>query len=333
MKLYGKNLDKEILYIAEIGVNHEGSIQRCFKLIKDAKNAGADVVKFQSFTPEYYVSKDTIKYKTVKKFYLNQNKFDQIIKYCKKIKINYLFTPVSHDWLKYIKKNSKTIKVASGDLNFNFLIKEIIKKNFNIILSTGSSSFKEVQKTYKIIKSKYGKQISKKLIIMQCVSRYPVPDIEANLLSIVYLKNKFNLTLGYSNHVIGINACLASICMGARVIEFHFTDNKKRKFRDHQISLDKLDVAKMIKIGNIYNKLLGKNEKEINKKVKLDKKNLSKGIIARKNLKKNHKIKITDLSFARPATYFHANDLKKIINKKLKKNINTGSLIKKAILK
>ena len=147
------------------------------------------------------------------------------------------------------------------------------------------------------------------------------------------MKNKFNLNVGYSNHVIGINACLASICMGARVIEFHFTDNKKRKFRDHQLSLDKLDVAKMIKIGNIYNKLLGKNEKEINKKVKLDKKYLSKGIIARKNLKKNHKIKITDLSFARPATYFHANDLKKIINKKLKKNIDSGSLIKKTILK
>lgn len=330
MKLLGKDLNKEILYIAEIGVNHEGNIQRCFKLIKDAKQAGADVVKFQCFTPEYYVSKDIEKFKTIKKFFFNQKKFDKIIKYCKKIKIKYLFTPVSHDWLNYIRKNSNTVKIASGDLNFNFLINQIIKKKFKIILSTGASDLKEIQKTIKFIKLKYGRQIFNKLIIMHCVSRYPVQDEDANLLSIVFLKNKLDLTIGYSNHVIGINACLASICMGARVIEFHFTDNKNRKFRDHQLSLDKSDVIKMIKTGNNFNRLLGNYEKKINKKVLLDKKTLSKGIIANKNLKIGHKIKINDLNFARPAKYFYANEIKKILNRKVKNNIELGSLIKKS---
>jgi len=333
MKLLGKDLNKEILYIAEIGVNHEGNIQRCFKLIKEAKESGADVVKFQCFTPENYVSKDLKKYKTIKKYFFDQKKFDEIIKYCKKIKVKYLFTPVSHDWISYIKKNSNTIKIASGDLNFDFLINQITKKKFNIILSTGASNLKEIQNTFKIIKSKYGRQVFKKLVIMHCVSRYPVPDEEANLLSIVYLKDKLNLTIGYSNHVIGINACLASICMGAKVIEFHFTDNKKRKFRDHQLSLDKSDVIKMIKIGNNYNKLIGRYEKKINKKVLLEKKTLSKGIIANGNLNKGHKIKINDLNFARPAKYFHANEIKKILNRKIKKNIKLGNLINKSILK
>ena len=333
MKLYGKDLDKEILYIAEIGVNHEGDIQKCFKLIKEAKTAGADAVKFQCFTPEYYVSKDIKKYKKVKTFYFNQQKFDKIIAYCDKLKINYLFTPLSHDWVDYIKKNSKNIKIASGDLNFNYLIRKIIQNNFNIILSTGASNLKEIQKTFKIIKSKYGKQTSNKLVIMHCVSKYPVPDEEASLSSIVLLKEKFNLTIGYSNHVIGINACLASICMGARVIEFHFTDNKKRKFRDHQLSLDKSDVTKMIKIGNNYIKLIGKYEKEINKKIQLEKNSLSKGIIVNKNLKTNHKIKMNDLSYARPAKYFQANEIKKVLNKKLNRNIKFGSLIIKSILK
>ena len=159
---------------------------------------------------------------------------------------------------------------------------------------------------------------------MHCVSRYPVPDEEANLLSIMYLKNKFNLTTGYSNHVIGINACLASICMGARVIEFHF-NNKKRKF-NYQLSLDKSDVIKN-KIGNNYNRLIGKYEKVINKKVLLDKRNLSKGIIAGKKLNVGHKIKIDDISFARPARYFHANEVK-ILNRKIKTKIEFGSIIK-----
>ena len=74
-----------------------------------------------------------------------------------------------------------------------------------------------------------------KVVLMHCVSSYPVKDKDANMLSVKYLKDKFKLTTGYSNHVIGINACLTSICMGARVIEFHFTDNKKRKFRDHML--------------------------------------------------------------------------------------------------
>ena len=132
------------------------------------------------------------------------------------------------------------------------------------------------------------------------------------------------------DHVIGINACLASICMGARVIEFHFTDNKNRKFRDHQLSLDKSDVIKMIKTGNNFNRLLGNYEKEINKKVLLDKKTLSKGIIANKYLKVGHRIKIDDLNFARPAKYFYANEVKKILNRKVKNNIELGSLIKKS---
>ena len=121
--------------------------------------------------------------------------------------------------------------------------------------------------------------------------------------------------------------------MGARVIEFHFTDNKKRKFRDHQLSLDKSDVIKMIKVGNNYNRLIGKYKKIVNKKVLLDKKIFSKGIIANKNLDIGHKIKIGDLSFARPAKYFHANEVEKILNKKIKTKIKFGSLIKKSIFK
>jgi len=332
MKLFNKNINKEILYVAEIGVNHEGSISRCKKLIKDAKNSGANVVKFQCYSPKFYVSKEEEKFKRVKKFYISETRFNQIIKYCKKLKIPYLFTPLSHDWLSFIKKNSNVVKIASGDLNFDFLLKEVLKFNLKIILSTGISNLDEIKRAIKIIKKKYKGGINKKLVLLHCISNYPVKDSDANIKSITFLRDKLNLNVGYSNHVIDINACLSAICLGAKVIEFHFTDNKKRKFRDHQLSLDKLDVKKLIKLGNLFNKLLGKYDKEVKLNSKNDKKTLSKGIIFSQDLKKNHKIKITDLSFARPAKYFFANDIKKILGKKLKKSVKDGFLVKRTDL-
>lgn len=332
MKLFNKNLQKEILYIAEIGVNHEGSIKKLKKLIVEAKNAGADVVKFQCYTPENYVTIENEKYSRTRKFFISRDNFKKIIKFCKKIKIQYLFTPLSHDWLKFIKNNSKTVKVASGDLNFNYLLKNIVNLKLNILLSTGASDFNEIKSAIKIIKKKYKNKIKDKLVLMHCVSSYPVPDNLANMLSVKYLKDKFNLTIGYSNHVIGINACIASICLGARIIEFHFTDNKKRKFRDHQLSLNKADVKKLILTGNNLNLLLGEYKKELSKSVKKDKENLNKGIVANKNLPKNKKLSLDDLSYARPAKYFHANQIKKVINKNLKTKIKAGMLIKKSII-
>ncbi len=328
MKLFNKDLNREVLYVAEIGVNHEGSINRCFKLIKSAKKAGADVVKFQCFTPKNYISKFEKKYEIIKKFYFTEKIFKKIIKYCQKIKINFLFTPVSHDWIKFIKKYSNSVKVASGDLNFNYLIKKITEQNFNIILSTGISDLKEIKKTVKIIEGKYKNKTKKKLILLHCVSSYPVSDVDANLSSITYLKNNFNISVGYSNHVSGINACLGAIALGACVIEFHFTDNKKRKFRDHQLSLNASEVRSLVDKGNNLKILLGKYEKKICKKISKDKKILNKGIIAKDNLEKGTIISKKNLDFARPAKFIHANQLNNIIGKKLNKKILAGSLLK-----
>ena len=244
----------------------------------------------------------------------------------------FLFTPLSHDWLDFIRKKSNTVKVASGDLSFNFLLQEIVKRKFKIILSTGISNIKEIGNAIKIIKKEYKKNINKNLILLHCVSNYPVKIEEANTKSVKFLKDKFNLYVGYSNHVIGINACLTAICQGAKVIEFHFTDNKNRKFRDHQLSLIKSEVKKLIYLGNLFNKLMGSYNKKVTLNAKSDKKIYSKGIIFSRDVKKNKRIKVKDLSYARPAKYFSANDIKKIIGKKLKKPAKSGFMVRKTDL-
>ena len=258
-------------------------------------------------------------------------------------------TPFDINNAKYLIEELKMekIKIASGEIINHELLYQLGKYKKPIILSTGMSDISEIEYALDVIScsmfnvdfkegyfTKLSKEkrieISKYIILMHCISEYPAPYNEINLNSIKYLKDKFKLTTGYSNHVIGINACLTSICMGARVIEFHFTDNKKRKFRDHMLSLDKYDVRKLINTGNNFNLLFGKYQKKVDNNLRKIKNILLKGIIVNKNLYKNQKIKIKDLTYARPAKFYNAGEINKIVGKKLKKNIKKGYLVRKS---
>jgi N,N'-diacetyllegionaminate synthase len=329
MKLWNKNLKKEIVLVAEIGVNHEGSVTRAKKIISDAKKGGADAVKLQVFTPEKYISSDNkVGLKRINKFFLSKEKVIELVKFCKKKRINVFFTPITEDWVNFCANNSEVIKIASGDLNSDYLIKKVLKKNKKIILSTGLSSLDEINRTVNLIK-KYKKKLVSSLILLHCVSEYPVPSERAQLNSIKYLKKKFKLTIGYSNHVKdGILACITAAALGAKVIEFHFTDNKNRKFRDHQLSLDVKDLLKLRSFIDNQNKMLGFVDKKVNKFEKKNKLLFQKGLIASKNIAFGESFNIRNIGYARSALYFTANQIGQILKKKSKRNIYAGELIK-----
>ena len=329
MKLWNKNLKKQIVLVAEVGVNHEGSVTRAKKIISDAKKGGADAVKLQVFTPDKYLSSNNKEgLKRINKFFLSKKKIIELINFCKKKKINVFFTPITEDWVNFCANHSEVIKVASGDLNSDYLIKKILKENKKIILSTGLSSLNEINRTVNLIK-KYKKKLASSLILLHCVSEYPVPDERAQLNTIKYLKEKFKLTVGYSNHVKnGILACITAAALGAKVIEFHFTDNKKRKFRDHQLSLDINDLLKLRNFIDDQNKMLGAVDKKVNKFEKKNKLLFQKGLIASKNISTGENFNIGNIGYARSAIYFSANQISKILKKKSKRNIYAGELIK-----
>ena len=131
------------------------------------------------------------------------------------------------------------IKIASGDITFKPVLKLVLETNKPIILSTGASNIKEIDEAVKYIEKFIGKDdIKNKLYLLHCVSAYPTPIKQANLKSIPFLKDRYGLKVGYSNHVIGINACLTAIALGADLVEVHFTDNKiNREFHDHAFLL------------------------------------------------------------------------------------------------
>lgn len=334
MILFKKNLKKNFLVVAEIGVNHEGSFSYAKKLIKLAAQTGVDAVKFQCYTPDRYVSSSEIdRHRRVKKFSLSKKQFKKLCLYAKKNKLGFFGTPITEDYVKFLAKISPVIKIASGDLNFEPLIKECVKTNKPIIISTGMATVKEISTTLGWIKKYGGKNYLNKIILLQCVSAYPTPINNANVLAMNYLKKKFHTLVGYSNHVIGSEACLAAVAHGASIIEIHFTDNKKnRKFHDHALSFEPKDMKEFIECANKIRSSLGKISKtREDVELKLLKVG-RKGIVARKNLKKGTILQNNNLMFARPATHFSSQEIDKLIGKKINVDVSKGAIIKKSFI-
>jgi N,N'-diacetyllegionaminate synthase len=310
MKLFGKNTEKDLIVIAEVGVNHEGSITKAKELINLAKESGADAVKFQSYTPERYITAmDEERYKRVKKFSLNENDLIDLKKYAKNLNIPIFSTAVTEDWVEILSKHFDTIKIASGDLNFKPVIDLALKTNKKIILSVGGGNKDEIKRTIDWCKE-YSRDISleDRLVLMHCVAAYPVPIDEANILNMSWLKKTFGLVTGYSNHVIGANACLAAVALGAQVIEVHFTDNKRdRTFRDHALSFEPKDLSEFIKIAKDIKLSIGREvsfrpKSEINNLVAM-----RKGVIVKKNMKAGDIISEEDLLYSRPTSHGNIN--------------------------
>ena len=330
MKIFNKDLDKEILIIGEIGLNHEGNLKEALKILKLAATSGLDAVKFQLYNIDKYQSKNDIKrYKRLNNFNLSDNDYVFLHKEAKRLGINVLATPLTEDKVKLASSFGEVIKVASGDLNFYPTIDSILKNNKKIILSTGNASLKEIDKTIKHIKRKK-KNISNYLALLHCVSIYPTPIKKTNIQKIPFLKKKYPyLTIGYSNHCSEKEAILSAVALGAKVVEIHITnDRRNKKFRDHELSFDKNNLKNLVKSiklvqQSIYNFIKNPEKEQLSKK-----KNMRKGIVALREIKKGEKFTKKNIHFARPSQYFQFSDIKKLIGKKSKKNFKTGFLIK-----
>lgn len=314
--------NKKPYIIAEIGSNHNGSLALAKKTILSAKKSGADCVKFQSFTPESLFSKDLLnKNKNLKqdvyKYYLTKKKLKEIANFCKKTKIDFASTPFNEDELNFLVKKLKVkfIKIASMDLNNLPFLKKLANLNIPIVISTGMGSFLEIKKAIKIFKLH-----KSKITILHCVSMYPAKKEILNLNKILLLKKKFKCDVGYSDHSIGPYACLTSIMLGANIIEKHFTLNKNMKGWDHSISADEEELRFIVQGSKNIPIILGKKTFKV-VETKKQIKNFRRSIVAKRSLNIGHTVTDKDLNYKRPGDGIPPNLYKKIIGKKLKRNL------------
>jgi N,N'-diacetyllegionaminate synthase len=320
--------------IAELGINHDGSLKKIIKLIKLAKKAGASAVKFQLFEASTLANiKDKKKYKLYKK-YKNETLFQmwerlsikkkwlkKIETICILLKINLgfsIFDIKSLELLRGIKYHF--LKIASGDLNDHFLIRKIITKNKHIILSTGMAVEKEIKKTCKLLKKK-------KFTLLHCVSLYPVSIRKINLKRMVKLR-KYSESVGFSDHTIGIQAALKAITMGAEVIEKHFTYNNKSDGPDHASSANFQQLKLICEFAKSHKNMLGNGNIRPSKNELKMKKFARKSIIAAQRIEIGKNFSYNNIRCARPGTGIDASLFEKLIGRKSKFLFEKDDLIK-----
>lgn len=263
MKIANKDSDKSVIVIAEIGNNHEGNFDTAMKMVEAAAASGVDIVKFQTFQAALFVNpRDEARMQRMKGFELSYAQFEELAKLARSLGLIFLSTPLDIESADFLGGIADGLKIASGDNTFYPLIKKVLNFGLPTIISTGVAGVDELdQATNFVLKhSKLPKETG--LALLHCVTSYPTPADQANLRTISFLKNRYGWPTGYSDHTLGIDACVAAVAMGARIVEKHFTlDKNYSSFRDHQLSAEPAEMKLMIEKIRLIESMLGVEEK------------------------------------------------------------------------
>ncbi|MBL4614788.1 MAG: N-acetylneuraminate synthase family protein [Magnetovibrio sp.] len=332
MHLFGKDLDTEIAIIAEIGVNHEGDFDAAIKLLRLAAGAGADAVKFQNYSPARYASaSDPARLARVGSFCLDDDAMRALRDEANALDVAILSTPLSEDKIAIDADLLPAIKIASGDLTFEPAIRGAAASERPILLSTGLGTMDEINQAIAWFKDEAGTaDIRDRLVLLHCVSAYPTPIEQANVLAVPFSAQTTGLRVGYSNHVIGMEACFGAIAHGACVIEVHFTDCKTgRAFRDHELSCEPSDLKMLVAMAPRIRQGLGTRSKVRQSAEQPLLEAVRKGVVAACELKAGHTLSNEDLMFARPATEFPADQIDTLIGKRITQAYKLGESIRR----
>lgn len=330
MKIGNFDTDKQVFIVAEIGNNHEGSYTLAEEMIGRAAEAGADAVKFQSIIPEKLVSyRDKDRIAQLRRFQLSQEQMEKLKTITDREELLFLCTPFSLESVAFLNYLVPAFKVASGDNNFYPLLAAIAETGKPVLLSTGMADLEEIKKAIVFFDdtwNNYGIPPAS-MAVLHCVVSYPTPPAEANLLVISTLQT-LGITVGYSDHTIGIEAAVLACALGARIIEKHFTSDKNYStYRDHQLSADPAEFKEMVEKIKAAHALLGDGKKRI---MNCERENISKirrRIVAGRSLKSGDVIVWNDLNWVRQDSGLVPGSEELLIGRMVKANIDEGETI------
>jgi N-acetylneuraminate synthase/N,N'-diacetyllegionaminate synthase len=333
MKLFGRDLSSDVVVVAEIGVNHEGDVEAAARLIRLAHEAGADAVKIQSYTPERFASSaDPVRQRRVRRFCLDRDAHYRLAAEAKRLGACFFSSAITEDVVPLLAELFPAIKVASGDVNFEPTVRGAAATGKPVILSTGNSTTEEIDQAVRWCREEIGAaSMPERVVLLHCVSAYPTPIEQANLLTIPFLRERFGLVTGYSNHVVGSEAVLAAVALGAHMVEVHVTDRREgREFRDHAISFEPAELAGLTASVRRVAASLGRPGKYLQPAELEIRTAMRKGIVAARDLAAGTLLTNEDLMYARPATEFAASELPTLVGRRLTVKLRCGELIPRA---
>ena len=328
------------LIIAEAGVNHNGDMQIAEELINQASKAGADIVKFQTFKAELlstnYASKANYQKQTTSKLQtqkdmlyeleLKDHQHHQLIEICNKYNIEFLSTAFDNSSINFLSKlNLKRFKIPSGEIiNFPYL-RKIASLKKPIILSTGMATLAEIENALQVLE-KFGAQ-RKNITVLHCTTEYPAPYNEINLKAIKTISEKLNVSVGYSDHTLGIEIPIAAVALGATVIEKHLTLDRNMPGPDHRASLEPTQFKSMVESIRKIEKAIGNGIKIPSKSELENMKVIRKSIVASGNIKKGEIFNNHNLTTKRPGTGLSPMIWEDLIGKKAIRDFAADELI------
>lgn len=259
--------------IAEAGVNHNGNLDMALQLVDASVRAGADAVKFQTFTAERIVTRDAPKaayqkettdssesqLQMLRKLELSSQDHRRLQTYCEERGIIFLSTPFDEKSADFLEElNIPAFKIPSGEITNLPFLEHVAHKGKPLILSTGMSSLEEVASAVAVIRGTGNRD----LVLLHCVSAYPADPADVNLFAMQTMSAAFGVPVGFSDHTLGIEVALAAVALGSCVIEKHFTLSRALPGPDHRASLEPGELTALVRGVRIVEVALGDGRKE-----------------------------------------------------------------------
>ena len=304
---------KDVLVIAEAGVNHNGSIELAKKLIKEASIAGADVVKFQTFKAETLVSKTAKKanyqkastdaeesqFDMLKKLELDYAIHEELMQYSNEQGIKFLSSAFDLESIDLLNDLGIDIfKIPSGEITNLPYLRKIAQTGKQIILSTGMSTISDIEAALDVLRQNGATDI----IVLHCNTEYPTPMEDVNLLAMNTIQNTFKVRVGYSDHTVGIEVPIAAVALGAEVIEKHFTLDKTMEGPDHKASLEPKELKAMVDAIRNIQAALGDGLKRPSESEIKNMPIARKSLVAKANIQAGEMFSVDNLTIKRPGT-------------------------------
>lgn len=339
---------EKIIIIAEAGVNHNGSIERAREMVRAAKAAGADYVKFQTAVPELVISSYAPKAEYQKeltgesesqldmcrKIHLPLSDYKELKELCESEGIGFMSTPfdlVSIDLLADLGQDY--FKVPSGEITNLPYLRKIAGKGIPVILSTGMSTMREIDDAVKILTGTHplypsvSTLSSDDIILLHCNTQYPTPFEDVNLLAMKTIGEHTGLKVGYSDHTVGIEVPVAAAALGARVLEKHFTLSRDLPGPDHKASLEPHELKAMVDAVRHIELALGKAEKGVSPSERPNMEVARKSIVAARPIRAGELLTEENITVKRPGNGVSPMLWDKVVGTVAKRNFDYDQLI------
>jgi sialic acid synthase SpsE len=314
--------------IAEIGSNHDGSLEQAKKLIDACAKIKVDAVKFQSFSVEKLVNQMKLNekgnwisnpaFKAIKSLELPVEWYEELFQYAKKLDLIFLSTPFDLEKADLLNSiGMGAFKIASGDINYIQLLKYIAKFKKPILLSTGAAYLGEIEEAIKIIQKEENNQIA----LLHCVSSYPPNFKDANIQAMLTMKKAFKAIVGYSDHSPGFTVPLGAVTLGAKIIEKHITFDRNLKGPDHSYALTVEEFGQMIKEIRNLEDALGNGIKKPTPTEISERVGARRSIYSAIKINRGEKISSEMIKIVRHAYGLKPSEAKKIIGREVKVDI------------